>query len=168
MRLPKTLPRENIQRIKELLIHSQTKADFQRVQCLWLQISLNLPIAQVALALGWSEEKVRKIRSNYFKYGEAALINVERGGAKHRNLTPEEEQELLTALYGEFAGAEKLFAAKVKAAYEQKVGRTVPKSTIYRMLKRCGWQRNAPNGSFPDRKAPPKKGGINSTHSCFQ
>ena len=157
MRLPKTLPQESVQRIKELLIQSQTKADFQRILCLWLQVSLNLSIAQVALAVGWSEEKVRKVRSAYFRHGETALIGLERGGAKHRNLKPEEEIELITPLWENFGGAKKVLAAKVKEAYEEKVGRPVPKSTVYRMLKRCGWQKNEPNSRFRDSNTPPEK-----------
>jgi hypothetical protein len=37
-----------------------------------------------------------------------------------------------------------LEVSRVKAAYEQALGRKVPKSTVYRMLARHGWRKVVP------------------------
>jgi transposase len=44
---------------------------------------------------------------------------------------------------------------EVKAVYEEAVGRSVPKSTVYRMLARHGWRKIAPRPCHP--KADPQK-----------
>ena len=43
--------------------------------------------------------------------------------------------------------------SRVKAAYEQVLGRKVPKSTIYRMLARHGWRKVAPRPRHPKSEA---------------
>jgi Winged helix-turn helix len=42
-----------------------------------------------------------------------------------------------------------LVVTDIKAAYEAKVGRKVPKSTVYRMLERHGWRKIAPRPHHP-------------------
>jgi hypothetical protein len=42
-----------------------------------------------------------------------------------------------------------LEVSRVKQAYEQAVGRVVPKSTVYRMLARHGWRKLAPRPRHP-------------------
>jgi transposase len=46
-----------------------------------------------------------------------------------------------------------LEASRVKAAYEQVLGRKVPKSTIYRMLARHGWRKVVPRPRHPKSDA---------------
>jgi transposase len=68
-------------------------------------------------------------------------------------LTVEEEARLLQ---GFFPGAEEgrlLEVSRVKQAYEQAVGRAVPKSTVYRMLARHGWRKLAPRPRHPQADA---------------
>jgi transposase len=64
-------------------------------------------------------------------------------------LSPAEEAEILA----EFAARAKqggvLVVTEVKAAYENRVGRAVPKSTVYRMLARHGWRKIVPRRRHP-------------------
>jgi hypothetical protein len=46
-----------------------------------------------------------------------------------------------------------LEVSRVKAAYEQVLGRRVPKSTIYRMLARHGWRKVVPRPRHPKADA---------------
>ena len=77
MRKPKELPEGALERLAEDLKQAKTKAEFQSVQCLWLRASLKLSADQVAIAIGWHPNSVRKLQARYFKEGEAAL---KRGG----------------------------------------------------------------------------------------
>ena len=43
--------------------------------------------------------------------------------------------------------------SRVKAAYEQILGRKVPKSTVYRMLARHGWRKVMPRPRHPKADA---------------
>jgi transposase len=131
--------------LQRLLKKTKSKADFQRVQCLWLRAALNLSSAEVATALGWSPGTVRRIWSQYLAEGESALIGKKRGGRRHQNLSVTEEERLLAELLGKAKAEEVWGLHDVKAAYEKAVGHPVPKSTIYRMLARHGWRPRPPN-----------------------
>ena len=153
MRTPKPLSNEAIERLAKDLKRTKTKGEFQAVQCLWLRVSLGLSADQVATAIGWHPSSVRKQQSRYLREGVTALQRTGRGGRRRQNLTLEEEQNLLQEfLYqGESGGI--LEVSRVKAAYEQAVGRKVPKSTVYRMLARHGWRKIAPRPRHPKSDA---------------
>jgi transposase len=153
MRTPKPLSNEAIERLAKDLKRTKTKGEFQAVQCLWLRVSLGLSADQVATAIGWHPSSVRKQQSRYLREGVTALQRTGRGGRRRQNLTLEEEQNLLQEfLYqGELGGI--LEVSRVKAAYEQAVGRKVPKSTVYRMLARHGWRKIAPRPRHPKSDA---------------
>jgi len=133
----------------QLLRQVKSKSDFQRVQCLWLRVSLGLHHQEVAQAVGWSASHVKRIWSEYFKQGEQALLKPGRGGRRRQNLTLSEEETLLGGFLSAATEGGVLVVDEVKAAYEQRLGRTVPKSTVYRMLARHGWRKIAPRRRHP-------------------
>ena len=53
MRIPKPIPEKAVARLGTALQKAKTKAEYQRVQCLWLRAALGLSSAQVAQAIGW-------------------------------------------------------------------------------------------------------------------
>lgn len=139
----------------ELLKETKTKSDFRRVQCIWLRATFAMSSDEVALAVGFSPATVKKLWSQYFSGGEEVLIGQGRGGRRRANLSLEEEQKLLVHFFDKAESGEVLVVNEVKAAYEKAVGRTVPKSTVYRMLARHGWRKIAPRPRHP--KADPQK-----------
>jgi transposase len=130
--------------LKELLRKTKTKADFQRVQCIWLRATLGMPSDQVALAVGFSPATVKKLWSQYFSGGEEILIGRGRGGRRRANLSLEEEETILAHFFEKAKNGGVLVVNEVKAVYEEAVGHSVPKSTVYRMLARHGWRKIAP------------------------
>ena len=150
MRKPKELPEGALESLVMGLKQAKTKAEFQSVQCLWLRAFLRLSADQVATAIGWHPGSVRKLQARYFKDGEAAL---KRGGRYYQNLTLEEERQLLQEFLAQSERGEILAVSRVKAAYEQALGRKVPKSTVYRMLARHGWRKVAPRPRHPKSDA---------------
>ena len=141
--------------LKELLKKTKAKADFQRVQCIWLRAAFGMSSDQVALAVGFSPATVKKLWSQYFSEGEEVLIGQGRGGRRRANLSLEEEEKVLVYFFERAKGGEVLVVNEVKAAYEEAVKRSVPKSTVYRMLARHGWRKIAPRPRHP--KADPQK-----------
>lgn len=135
--------------LKELLKKTKTKTDFQRVQCVWLRAELGMNSRLTGKAVGWRSGTARRIWSEYFSRGEEALIGIGRGGRRHHNLTIEEEQGVLAPFFKKAASGGVLIANEVRQAYEQVLGRTVPKSTVYRMLARHGWRKIAPRPHHP-------------------
>ena len=150
MRTYQPLPCEAKQRVSALLKQTKTKADYQRVLCVWLRVALGLTTDKIAIAIGWKRESVRQVHSTYLKHGEDALIGLGRGGRYRQNLTVEEEDELLTPFFTKAASGGALIANEVKVAYEKRVGHEVPKSTVYRMLARHGWRKIAPRRKHPE------------------
>ena len=148
------------------LKQAKTKAEFQSVQCLWLRASLKLSADQVAIAIGWHPNSVRKLQARYFKEGEVALRRGGRGGRYFQNLTLEEERQLLQEFLAQSERGGILEVSRIKAAYEQILGRKVPKSTVYRMLARHGWRKVVPRPRHPKADAATqaefKKTGDNS------
>ena len=127
--------------------------------------------------MGVSPNTVRCLHSRFLRQGEGAFAAVGRGGRRRQNLTVEGESELLRAFLAAAESGGVLEAGAIKAAYEARIGRPVPKSTIYRMLARHGWRKLAPrprhpamdparqaafkkNSPPPSRRKPaPRKGG---------
>jgi transposase len=137
-------------RLAEALSQAQTKAEFQRIQCLWLRDSLGLDANQVAIAIGWQPTSVRRLQAQYLKKGEQVLSSVGRGGRRHQNLTLQPEQQLLAEFSSQAEAAGMSEVSRIQRAYEQTVRHPVPKSTVYRMLARHGWRKIAPRRRHPE------------------
>src|ERR1035441_3953191 len=130
MRPPRSLPEGSVERLEQALRGARSKAEFQRVQCVWLRAALGLNANQVAQALGWRPTSVRRLQAQFLQQGEGFLERRERGGRRHQNLTREEEARLLQSFLPPAEQGGLLEVSRVKQAYEQAVGHVVPKSGV--------------------------------------
>jgi len=153
MRPPKPISEQDRLSLKEMLKTVRTKADYQRVQCLWLRAELGMNSTQIAAAVGFTKGTVRVIQHMYFTEGESVLVGEGRGGRRHQYLTTEEEDDLLKDFFDKAQEGGVLVVSEIKSAYEKEVEHTVNKSTVYRMLERHGWRKIAPRPHHP--KADP-------------
>lgn len=149
MRPAQTISEEQKESLKKLLKSVKAKADYQRVLCIWLRATLGLFSYVVAKAIGWNTGTVRRIQAQYLKEGEPALLGKGRGGRKRQNLSIEKEELFLSSFFEQAKVGGVLVVSEIKRAYEKIVGRSVPKSTIYRMLARHGWRKIAPRPQHP-------------------
>ena len=87
--------------------------------------------------------------SAFLRDGEAALKLSGKGGRYHAYLTEEEEASWLEGFRdaGENGGI--LEVGRIQAAFEEKVGRKVAKSTVYDLLHRHGWRKITPRPRHP-------------------
>ena len=90
--------------------------------------------------VGFDVGTVRNLHSAFLRDGEAALKLSGKGGRYHAYLTEEEEASWLEGFRdaGENGGI--LEVGRIQAAFEEKVGRKVAKSTVYDLLHRHGWR----------------------------
>jgi len=153
MRTPKPLPEDAVSKLPLEMKRTKTKAEFQRLQCIWLRASLGLSSEQVATAVGWHPCSVRRVQSRYLKDGEASLKGEGRGGRRRQNLTFQQEEELIQGFLSSAGKGGILEVSRIKAAYEKVLGRKVPHSTVYRMLARHGWRKIAPRPRHPKANA---------------
>jgi len=149
MRPPRPFPEGTLERLQRGLKDARHKAEFQRVQCVWLRAALGLNANQVAQALGWQPTSVRRLQAQYWRQGETLWQRPGRGGRRHQNLSVGEEAQLLAGFLGRAERGGLLEVSRVQQAYEQAVGHAVPKSTVYRMLARHGWRKLAPRPRHP-------------------
>jgi transposase len=149
--------------LKRLLSSTKKKSDFQRVQCVWLRVEFKMKATLVAAIADLQPGTVRKIWSSYSKEGEKALIGSDRGGRRHYHLSKEEEKLFLTPFFKKAEESNVLIVAEIQDAYQERIGKKVPKSTIYRLLSRHGWKRK------PGRTAtgPDKDGKKTNMHEYW-
>ena len=121
MRKPTALSGDAIERVGALLGRTRTKADFRRVQCVWLRASLGLSSQEIAVAVGWSPNTVRAWHSRYLRHGEEILVGAGRGGRRHSYLRPDEEEAFLEGFLEQAERGGILVVGEIKAAYEQQV-----------------------------------------------
>jgi transposase len=150
-------PKDAPEKLRAALLKAPTKGEFQRAQCLWLRVGLKMKAQEVATALGWHVNSVRRLQSRYLREGEAALKGPGRGGRRRENLTAAAERALLKRLLEAARPNEVLEARAVQEAYEEAVGRPVGKSTIYKMLTRNGWRRVLAGRVIPARTWAPSR-----------
>lgn len=131
------------------LLHQVADADAYR-RLLSVKLALDGRAAsEIAAVLGWHPNSVQRVWSRYRREGEAALLGRPCGGRRHAYLTPDEEDALLAPFLAPAEAGGVLVAGPVKVAYEARVGKAVPKSTIYRLLARHGWRKVAPRRRHP-------------------
>src|SRR5208337_4412101 len=131
MRRPRPVPPEAVESLRERLNRADSKSEFQRIQCLWLRASLHLSSTQVAVAIGWHPNSVKKLQAQYFLEGESSLEVSKSGGRYRENMSFEEEKAFLAPFFEKAKRGGLIVANEVKIAYEGQIGRKVPKSTIY-------------------------------------
>jgi transposase len=150
MRPQKSFPPETAERMERLLKSTESLDEYRRIQSIYLRSRYGFCAEQIAEWVGLQLQTIRNLHSAYLREGEAALYGKGRGGRRQALLSREAEDELLA----DFEVDGKLGAIvevhRVQRAYEEKVGRAVAKSTVYRLLHRHGWRKLAPRPQHPN------------------
>jgi transposase len=138
-----------INALAERLKKAKGRPEFQRIQCVLIRATLGSTAAEIAKLLGWSNETVHVIHSRWAKEGDAIFNLKAKGGRRNQYFTAGEEAEFLQPFLVKAEAGGILNAMEIKAAFEAKVGKVVAKSTVYRMLERCGWRKITPRPRHP-------------------
>jgi transposase len=136
--------------LASLLDQAASKAEYQRVLCVWLRAALAMPAAEIATALGWHTGSVHNLHSRYLHEGASALLGGDHGGRRRALLSLEGEQALLRTFTATAEQGGVAEASRIRVALEQQVGHPVTKSTVYRLLARHGWRKLVPRPTHPD------------------
>jgi transposase len=150
MRPQKPFPPETTDRMERLLKSTESLEEYRRIQSIYLRSRYGFCAEQIAEVVGLQLQTIRNLHSAYLREGEVALHGKGRGGRRQALLSSEAEDELIA----DFEVDGKLGAIvevhRVQRAYEEKVGRAVAKSTVYRLLHRHGWRKLAPRPHHPN------------------
>jgi len=142
-----------INRLAERLKVARRHSEFQRIQCILIRATLGSSATEIARLLGWSVATVHMLHSRYTREGDALFDLKAKGGRRNQHLTFEEEAEFLAPFLDSAAKGGILVVSQVQVAYEVKIGKAVPPSTVYRLLARHDWRKIVPRPQHP--KADP-------------
>jgi transposase len=138
-----------VTRLADRLKRASSHAEYQRIQCVLIRATLGSSAAQIAQLLGWSTATVHVLHSRWSKEGDAIFDLRGRGGRRHQYLSPEQEQELLAPFVERAHAGGMLTVAEIQQAYQERSGKAVAPSTIYRLLDRHGWRKVVPRPRHP-------------------
>lgn len=141
--------RATIARLAERLKRAEGRPEFRRIQCVLIRVTLGSTAAEIAQLLGWSTATVHVIHSRWAKEGDAIFELKAKGGRHHQHLSQEQEGQVLAPFLEKARAGGVLQVAQIQGAFEQRVGKTVASSTIYRMLDRHGWRKVVPRPRHP-------------------
>ncbi|MBR2555345.1 MAG: winged helix-turn-helix domain-containing protein [Aeriscardovia sp.] len=104
----------------------------------------------IAERVGISKTRVVHLVGEYFKNGLEEYTRKKYGG-NHRNMSVEEEKEILQQ-FRERAEAGQVIAAKeIKQAFDEKLGRDTGRGYIYMLLDRHKWRKVMPRSRHPKK-----------------
>jgi len=147
---PRTeIPSAQVGAIRRAMLAAPTPSAFQRLQCLWLRAQEDQSTEAIARTVGLSVSHVRRVWSDYLRGGLAAAQGRPKGGRRHQNLSAAQEESLLAPLHQQAQRGELVTVAKIKLRYQAQIGRSVPDSTVYRVLARHQWRQVQPRPKHP-------------------
>ena len=94
--------------------------------------------------------RVSQLVSEYKKNGLAAYIEKKYGGI-HRNMTEEEEKEILEKFRKEAEAGQVVTVQEIKKAFDEKLGRDTGRGYIYMLLERHKWRKVMPRSRHPKK-----------------
>ena len=109
--------------------------------------------AEIAKLTDYNPGYISKLAAKYRKGGIEAITGNHYGGNR-RNMTYEEETELLSQFIHEAEGGHITDVSAIKAACDEKIGHETGHGQIYYVLHRHGWSKKLPRSKHPKRAAP--------------
>ena len=156
-----------IEVLADRLKKAQGRSEFQRIQCVLIRATLGSSAAEIARLLGWSTTTVHMIHSRWAKEGDLVFNLKAKGGRRNHYLSLEEETAFLAPFLAKGEAGGLLNVSEIKAAFEARIGTSIAKSTIYRLLERHGWRKVAPRPRHP-KADPAAQAAFKKTRSRHQ
>lgn len=104
----------------------------------------------VAAETKFNRKYISELVAKYIKGGISAISENHYGGNR-RNLSFEEEQEILDDFTELAKSGQIVETSDIKRVYESKVGHRIGKGQIYRVLKRHEWRKVMPRSKHPNK-----------------
>jgi len=128
--------------VEDALREAVTVEEYQRVQAVWLRMLFGFSAAGISKALGLHQASVWRIHSRYRIEGAAMFRTAEKGGRRNANMDVFEEKKLMQPFLRKARYDGIIEVLEIRQAYEEKLGRRVSYSTVYRLLKRHGLNKS--------------------------
>ncbi len=151
--MPKTyrFSKEQIQELEKAAKKNKDKNADKRLEALLLRAH-GMKRSKVAEKTGFTKSHISKLTNHYQNGGIDAIVGNHYGG-NHRNMSIEEEAEILRPFVEAAESGQLVEISAILKEYETKAGRTFEKDRgrIYRVLKRHGWRKIMPRSKHPNK-----------------
>lgn len=138
-----------LEEIRKARKKNQNKKVDKRLQVLEMQAEGKTQ-KEMQEATGFCRSYVNSIIKKYREEGIESVGKAHYVG-NHRNLSIEEEAELLAPFRAEAEAGRVIEVSQIKAAYIEKVGHDIGSGQIYYVLKRQGWRKIMPRSQHPNK-----------------
>ncbi|MDZ4855093.1 MAG: winged helix-turn-helix domain-containing protein [Nitrospirota bacterium] len=140
---------------RELLRTAKTADELRTAQAVLLPLEMGLSLKQTARAIGRSVGATCNLRTRYCKVArhEREAPRPKRALRNRAHATLEREAQILDAVRADALRGGVVVVPPLKEKVEQRLGKPVALSTIYRMLARNGWRKLAPDTAHPQGDA---------------
>ena len=105
---------------------------------------------EIAAKLDISTDRLSHLISEYKRVGLEEYVRVKYTG-NHRNMSYEEEQEILDRFQEAAKAGQVITVKEIKAAFDEKLGRDTGRGYIYMLLKRHKWRKLKPRSRHPKK-----------------
>ena len=105
---------------------------------------------EISTLTGYHPSRVSHLIAAYHQGGLSAVAGNHYGGNR-RNMSFEEEAELLRPFVEKSEKGQILVLSEIEAAYRQAVGHSISCAQIYRVLQRHGWRKVMPRSRHPKK-----------------
>lgn len=105
---------------------------------------------EIAAKLDISTDRLSHLISEYKRVGLEEYVRVKYAG-NHRNMSYEEEQEILDRFQEAAKAGQVITVKEIKAAFDEKLGRDTGRGYIYMLLKRHKWRKLKPRSRHPKK-----------------
>ena len=151
------MPRRNkiseiqVKEIEEARKKNKNKNVDRRLKALIMHAA-GMKRTEISAATDYSENYISQLVVKYCQNGLSIIIENHYKG-NHRNLSFNEEAELLKDFKEEAESGQIIETSKIKEAYEKKTGKNLDtnKGQVYRVLKRHKWRQVMPRSKHPNK-----------------
>lgn len=143
-----------VEQVKEKLHEAKDRVHFRRWLIVYNALIAPRKASDIADLLAVSTSLVHKVIFLYNREGAKALDVPGPGGRYHEYLSTQEEQAFLAPFFARAEAGELATTKDIHQAFEERVGKPVHETTVYRLLERHGWRKLMPRPRHP--KADPQ------------
>jgi transposase len=144
------ITKEQAREIKNVLRNYERTSVFRKLQAIML-IGEGESVPMVSRATLYNEAYIYQLIKQFCNEGLSGFANDGRGGARRRNLTNEQETQIMKKFEEKAVKGQVVSLTEVKKEYERVRGKETANSTFYDFLERVNWRRVMPRGAHPKK-----------------
>ena len=143
-----------VAKAEQVVAHTKDIESLRMAQAVLLPAVGQLSLEQTARVLGVGRATVARLQRRFRQQGQSdAGARSRWGGRRRALLSPEKEQAFLAGWKERAERGELVVVWPLKAALSQELGQPVRASVVYRLLRRHGWRKVAPDTRHPKADA---------------